>query len=309
MGEAYSLQLSATSLSRAGSWEAGLRGSFRLFTVHCSLFTVDRRKTAKAGRPGEIYRAEVVVVGCLTMAVRIPPDTDPLPETTSEPRVAKSFDEVRFFQALDAHLDRKLDTHFTAFRKEMADSSLREHEKTRRHVAYVTTMTKALWSEVFGKEPPGGPGDEGLSFALTEPDTHPGYTKGSRPILPTTAPSGKISEHDATLAGLQGQVIAVDGKMETLVEQVAALTKLQKEQMGLHEGDERSIVRKIADGTVWLFTNRAGRKFALTLIAALTSLITALGTTYALATGRLPLPSATTPALTQPAPSAASSVR
>lgn len=239
------------------------------------------------------------------MPPRTQEDADETPETeTTAPQAP--FDEVRFFHALDGHLDRKLDTHFAAFRKEMADSSLREHEKTRRHVAHVTKMTTQLWSEVFGRDkpPPGGPGDDGLNFALTEPDTDPGHTKGSRPILPTTAPSGKISEHDATLAGLQGQVIAVDGKVETLVEQVSALTKLQKEQMGLHEGDERSIVRRIVDGTVWLFTNRAGRKFALTLIAALTSLVTALGTTYALATGRLPLPSANTPSIVQPAPPA-----
>lgn len=228
-------------------------------------------------------------------------DEPTVPTVPTEPR---AFDEVRFFQALDAHMDRS----FTTFRKEMVDLSLQEHEKTRRHVALVTSMTRALWAEVFGKDRPPPGGDGGLSFSLTEPDTSPGHLKESRPIPPMTPPSGgKISEHDATLASFHGQLIAVDGKVETvdakvesLKSDVAMLTKLQKEQMGLRDGDDRSMIRRLADGAVWIVTNRAGRKFALTLIAALTSLITAAGTTYALATGRLPMPNNSSPALSSP---------
>lgn len=208
------------------------------------------------------------------------------PTVPTEPRV---FDEVRFFQALDAHMDRS----FTTFRKEMVDLSLQEHEKTRRHVALVTSMTRALWAEVFGKDRP-PPGGDGLSFSLTEPDTSPGHTRESRPIPPMTPPSGgKISEHDASLAAFEGRLIALDSKVETL-------TKLQKEQMGLHDADDRPAMKRLVDGVAWLFTNRAGRKFALTLIAALTSLVTAAGTTYALATGRLPMPNTSAPALSSP---------
>lgn len=221
----------------------------------------------------------------------MPVATDPpLPDPEDTDAKKRPFDEVRFFHALDGHMDRS----FSTFRREMIDLSLKEHEKTRRHVAHVTSMTRALWIEVFGKDKPPPGGGDAISFALTEPDTNPGHTRGLRPI--DDLPSGKISEHDATLAGFQGQLIAVDAKVESLV-------KLQKEQMGLRDADDRSVGRRIVDGFLWLTTKRAGHKFALTLVAALTSLVTALGTTYALSTGRLPLPIAPTSHQIAPPPS------
>src|SRR5262245_23140191 len=122
----------------------------------------------------------------------------------AQPGATQGIDEVRFFNALDAHMTRS----FAEFRKDMVNASVQEHEKTRRHVAQLTSMTKTLWTEVFAKATP-PPGGDDLSFSLTEPDTNPGHTKDSKPI--PAAPSGKISAHDATLDGLQGQVIAVDG--------------------------------------------------------------------------------------------------
>jgi hypothetical protein len=177
--------------------------------------------------------------------------------------------------------------------KEAADRSLHEHETTRKHVARLTVMVTSMWRRVYGSEPP-PPGVSGLSFAMSETGTAPSSRTTpedqARPATTTTteadAKTGepsivqKVSDHDLTLAGLTGQVIAVDSKANELREKVDTLLSLQREQMGKHDADGRTALQRVADGFVWLAQERDGRKFALTLIAAIAGLIAACrGTT------------------------------
>jgi len=223
-------------------------------------------------------------------------ETTHTPEASPSATPVAAFDEGRFFLELQSHMDRS----FSSFKREIhddirstmarhADASFKEHEKTRRHVAAMTTKVDKMWHKVYGEGPPsGGPPSEDISFALTEPSASPQKT------IPQ-----QISEHDATLAGVQGQIIALDSNtnkaLEAINVKVDALTDLQKKQMGMRDTDDRGAVRKLMDGVVWILTDRAGRKFALTLIAALSGLATSCGTFYALSTGRLPLPTQMSP--------------
>lgn len=220
------------------------------------------------------------------------PPTDPKHTQRTEQVTSKipTFDDSRFFVALQAHIDRS----FEEFKRELREDrradtnrSVSEHEMTRKHVARLTTKVETMWDHIYGKTPPPIGGE--LAFSLTEPPTAPKSKSG-----PKTIPQS-ISEHDATIAGMQGQLIALDSKVGAVEAKVDELTKLQKEQMGMHDDDDRRMLRKLTDGFLWLFTERQGRKFALTLIAALTSLTTACGTIYALSTGRLPMPNAPVP--------------
>jgi hypothetical protein len=108
----------------------------------------------------------------------------------------------------------------------------------------------------------------------------------------------QISEHDLTLQGIEGRLIAVsaatnkvDQRVGGVEVQVGTLLELQKEQMGKRDPDDgRRLLRRMVDGIAWMIRERDGQRFALSLIAAFTGFVTAIGTTYALVTGRLPLP-------------------
>ena len=199
-----------------------------------------------------------------------------------------------------------------------AQRSIDAHEATRKHVAKLTSMTKHMWRKVFGSEPP--PADteeEAFTFSHEE---HPtgggigqlhkiapldGHGRKAAPLGQQVEKHGEsLSQHDASIAGLQGQVIALSSKTNELL-------SLQKEQMGKRpEGDTRSFAQRVLDGIQWVFSNRAGQKYLLTLIAALSGMITAAGTTYALATGRLPYPGQSSPpAQYLPPPTEAAHVR
>lgn len=230
-----------------------------------------------------------------------PPPTDPKDTQRTEQVTSKlpAFDDSRFFVALQAHIDRSFDEFKRELREDRrqdTNRSVSEHEKTRKHVAELTTKVETMWKHLYGPTPPSTDGE--LAFSLTEPATKPDSrssalvnTDASPKTGPKTIPES-ISEHDSTIAGIQGQIIAVDAKIGRVDAKVDALTELQKKQMGMRDDDDRRAFRKLLDGFLWLFTERAGRKFALTLIAAISGLATSCGTIYALNTGRLPMPNA-----------------
>jgi hypothetical protein len=184
--------------------------------------------------------------------------------------------------------------------RQNADQSLDAHEQTRKHVDRLAVnvvlnmeMTRTLWTHSFGDRPPPKPPESGQSLALLE---HPsariprpserGVVKTSRASDPAVDAAiaehkRQITDHDGLIYSLKGEIIAVDA-------QVKEILNLQKRQMGIRETkDERVLLRRLADALL----SRQNQKFVLLMVGAITGLVTACGTTYALVTGRLPLPS------------------
>lgn len=189
--------------------------------------------------------------------------------------------------------------------KEHADQNFRSHESTRRQVVHMTRMTATLWKDVRGSDPPPlppAPGDD-TSFSEAAKEIWP-QPPGARPARPlddltedVATVVDKTSSHDNDIAGVQGRLLTVEA-------QTGEVLKLVKEQMGKKDGPEtRSLLTRLVDGLLWSFREREGQRYTLTLIAGITGLITALGTTYAIATGRLPMPTSPppVPALRAPA--------
>ena len=151
-------------------------------------------------------------------------------------------------QDLLKNVDARLQKH--------AASSAEAHETTRRHVLQLTHIMKVLWRSVKGSEPPPPPTNGELAYSMTEGSGSPfepskafpgGKLPGEQEPL-----DEKISLHDESIAGVQGQIIALQvGQAELL--------KLQKEQMGKHE-EGVAFVKRIADTMNWMLTTSDGRK-------------------------------------------------
>lgn len=198
--------------------------------------------------------------------------------------------------------------------RDQADQSLQSHEATRKQVGALGRMVTTLWREVKGSDPPPPEG-------------------GGMPPTAVMPMDEKLSEHDLTIAAIQGQIIAIDSKANAIKDDAAAskaaaekalekttalegqtkealtlaketkeLNERQLKAMGVKtEAEEKSrVLTKLVDLCIWMFKEREGQKFALAGFAALTSLVTALGTTYAIITGRLPLPNSTPPTVQEP---------
>ena len=197
--------------------------------------------------------------------------------------------------------------------KQEADRTIAAQESTRRQVVHLTQMTYSLWRNVRGSEPPPPPpsAHEDISFTEAAKETAEEklrQTGSQKPILPLDdladeieKTAGKVSSHDNDIAGVTGRLLAVES-------QTAEVLRLQKEQMGKKDKnrkDERGLFTRLVDGLVWAVRDREGQKTVGAVVAGITGIITALGTWYALLTGRLPLPSTPTQpahALTAPAP-------
>ena len=188
--------------------------------------------------------------------------------------------------------------------REHADRNMSAHAGTRRQVVHLTKMTSTLWRDVRGDEPPPPPAHDpdDTDIAFAEAARQPYKAAPSSRTATAAVHTGaeerlhkqKLSDHDLELAAKEGRILALES-------QVTELLKLQKEQMGKKDpDDERGVLTRLADGIAWTIREREGQKFLATLIAGATGLITALGTTYALMTGRLPMP-ASGPAPTPPA--------
>ena len=186
--------------------------------------------------------------------------------------------------------------------KENADTSLASHEATRKQVSALGRMVTHLWKQVKGSDPPPPADDDGNIISLP----------GGKPM------DEQLTDHDLTIAAMQGQVISVDAKVNTVkeematkvhvdavrddlllvVEQVRIQNERQLKAMGLRPEEPtagRSALLRFVDLLGWMVQEPEGRRFGMTMLGALTSFVTAAGTTYALVTGRLPLPTQSVP--------------
>ena len=168
--------------------------------------------------------------------------------------------------------------------KENTETVLKTHAASRRQIVHLTRMVSTLWKKVLGPTPPPPPpppGDDTSFLDAAKDASANGGTKAIPEVL---------SEHDLDIAGIHGRLLTLESQNQELL-------KLQKEQMGKKDPnaeDDRGILTRLVDAIVWSVKEREGQKYTLMLIAGFTSLVTAMGTVYALMTGRLPV-------VTQPA--------
>lgn len=193
--------------------------------------------------------------------------------------------------------------------KENADQSLSAHEATRKAVAKVNQKVDTLWRHNFGDDAaPPSPG--GALAEVTLPPLAAPKPKNAHAMSMVTPPEfqpleAKVSSHDGSIADLTGRIMTMASELkETKAAQkeTLELTKKQTSAMGIKgtETDERSFLTRLFDGLAWMVKEREGQRYTLSMVAAITGLITTVGTTYAIMTGRLPLPSQVVPTLQQP---------
>lgn len=180
--------------------------------------------------------------------------------------------------------------------KQHANIQAAAHEKTRKEVRHVAVVTDTLWKQINGSTPP--PKDDG--------DPNIGLN-GTKDLVKTDEPidaqldgaKAKLSAHDADIDSLRGRVIVIDERVEKALEvgkqaleigeKVLALQEKQTSAMGIKKDDEKTT---LADLLKWAIKEKEGQKFVLAVFTALTTLTGAIGTVYALWTGRLPMPNA-----------------
>lgn len=207
---------------------------------------------------------------------------------------------------------------------EHAELMLRTHEGTRRQVVHLTSMTSELWRNVKGSAPPPPPPpiEENKSFVeaareANEKAAREKKSSGGAVRKPLESLSDQVSEHDGELAAIHGRLMAVEsiqkehGELQkehgdlqkAHGEKITELLALQKEQMGKKDPDDgRPRRTRIWESILYLVKEREGHKFVLQFIAAVTSLLMAAGTLWALSTGRLPMPNSSVPSPVSPLP-------
>lgn len=195
-----------------------------------------------------------------------------------------------------------------------ADISIRNHEETRkrldsfgRDLHSVDSKVDVLWKKVHGPNVPPPRSSGEYRFHLAKGDD-------SKPLQET------VSNHDLSIQSLQAEVKVLTQQVKTseaasveareaatsakggvaevrqIAEQVLAMNKEQSESLGIGVS-----LARIGEFLHWLKTKQ-GQRYAATMFAAATSLVTALGTTYALMTNRLPAPTDPVPVIYQLAP-------
>jgi len=202
--------------------------------------------------------------------------------------------------------------------QEQKNISLESHEATRRQVSALGSMVSTLWREVKGSDPPPPP-------------------DGRQSVFPQEkAMRETVSEHDLTIASIQGEIIGVNSALKEIrdntvtkdehaelkraiddvrcvtitkdehadllktVEEVRAINARQTTAMGIRmepKEEQPGLAVRAFEFMQWLFKEREGQKFVLTTIAALTSLVTTIGTVYAAMTGHFPLSTTPAPAI------------
>lgn len=176
-----------------------------------------------------------------------------------------------------------------------ADISIKNHEETRKELGglrgelhEVKSTVHILWRKVNGPNvpPPKGSGEYRQIDATLAKE---------KPIVET------VSDHNLDLESLKAQVTVLDRKTDTLSEQVQGTTVEVKEAkniaeqvLAMNKEQNKSLgigvsIQRIGEFFTWLKT-KEGQRYAATIFAAATSLVTAMGTTYALVTNRLPAP-------------------
>lgn len=115
---------------------------------------------------------------------------------------------------------------------------------------------------------------------------------GDGPSPPPVPIIKRVTESNLDVESLRGTVIAVDAKVGELAEVVNTIKDQNSRQLQALGTEEKGIAALVS----WMFKEKDGQKFFFSAFAAITGLVTAIGTTYALLTGRLPMPNSPPPA-------------
>jgi len=146
---------------------------------------------------------------------------------------------------------------------------------------------KSLWRKVHGSDPPPANINGSVSVIPSSPpldeQVEAAYEKASETLQ-------MASSHDLDIHGIKSQLVVLQQGQEKL----QGMNSKQNERQGVD-----------AEGISYLFKTRDGRKFVLSLIAAVTGLLTAGGTIYAVATGKMILAPEAKPAAVEVRPALA----
>jgi len=193
-----------------------------------------------------------------------------------------------------------LEGQFANIDQRITEAQQLTHTQIKRLEGKVNT----LWHRVEGSLPPDMMPSGSSLIPIIVPPSEPRLPiPRPDPVKPKGGLTKQVTDHSMELA-------AVNANLNVLTDQVGALTKLTKVQttaMGISptkagETDERSAGQKFGDFLTWLMREREGQKFALAALAAITGLVTAIGTSYAIITGRLPMPTSPAPTHIQSPP-------
>jgi len=203
-----------------------------------------------------------------------------------------------------------------------ADISIRNHEETRkrldsfgRDLHSVDSKVDVLWKKVHGPKvpPPKSSGEyrlhldkqaqEGakpLAESVSDHDLRIESLQADMKVLTEQVKTSEAAARQAKEAADKAKDEASDAKDATrevkeIAQEVLAMNRMQNQNLGIGVS-----LRGIGEFFQWLKTKQ-GQRYAATMFAAATSLVTAMGTSYALITKRLPTP-------TDPVPTTAHTV-
>lgn len=206
-----------------------------------------------------------------------------------------------------------------------ADISLKNHEETRREILGIRTNVESLQGSVSGLH-----GTVGVLWRKVNgpnvplPKTSGEYRQIDASVAKEKPLAQTVSDHNLDLQALNAQVRVLDTKVDeakkaaddakdaakhgsNIAEKVLAMNEQQNVSLGIGIS-----VRRIGEFFVWAKT-KEGQRYIATILGAATSLVTAMGTTYAILTHRLPSPVSPPPATVQtvfvPVPVPQASVR
>lgn len=183
-----------------------------------------------------------------------------------------------------------MDADLKKFLEERFDTVMEAHQKTREEVQMVKETQdilvvgqrenrqsiRALWNAVGLSEPPPPGAKAPVNVNLLKKDEE---------IL------DKVTSSDLDMEALKGTVIAVDSKVGELTKVIQEVKDQNSRQLQALGTEQKGFLALIQ----WMIKEKDGQKFFFSAFAAVTGLVTALGTTYALMTGRLPMPNAPLP--------------
>lgn len=162
-----------------------------------------------------------------------------------------------------------------------ADISIKNHEETRRELGGLRTelhevksTVNILWKKV-------------MSPNVPPPKSSGEYRQVDAKLAKEKPLVQSVSDHNLDLSSLKSQVITLNDKFDSLsgiAHEVLAMNREQSASLGIGVS-----IRKVGEFLAWAKT-KEGQRYVATIFAAATSLVTALGTTYALMTKRLPTP-------------------
>lgn len=185
----------------------------------------------------------------------------------------KAFFEKHFNAIMAAHQETKQEVHLL---KEAQEKMLVGQRANR-------VSIQELWKAVgVSKPPPPGSGpSEGLNLLQKDREL-----------------SHQVTNSNLDLEALKGTVIVVDSKVGSLKESVDELASTVKEVKDQNSRQLQALgteQKGLAALIQWMVKEKDGQKFFFSAFAAMTGLVTAIGTTYALLTGRLPMPNTPVP--------------